>query len=55
MAAGMSNSGIADQLGIGVRSVEKHINAIFSKLGLVEEDHVHRRVHAVLKFLSEVG
>jgi DNA-binding NarL/FixJ family response regulator len=55
MAAGMSNSGIADQLGIGVRSVEKHVNAIFSKLGLVEEDHVHRRVHAVLTFLSEVG
>ena len=55
MAAGMSNSGIADHLGIGVRSVEKHVNAIFAKLGLVEEDHVHRRVHAVLTFLSEVG
>jgi DNA-binding NarL/FixJ family response regulator len=55
MARGMSNSGIADELGIGVRSVEKHVNAIFAKLGLVEEDHVHRRVHAVLQFLSAVG
>jgi hypothetical protein len=35
--------------------VEEHLNTIVSKLGLVEEDHAHRRVHAALKFLSEVG
>jgi hypothetical protein len=35
--------------------VEKHVNTIFSKVGLVEEDHADRRVHALLKFRSEVG
>ena len=55
MARGMSNAGIADDLGIGLRAVEKNISSIFSKLGLSEEDHVHRRVQAVLTFLSEVG
>jgi DNA-binding NarL/FixJ family response regulator len=55
MARGLSNAGIGEQLGIGSRSVEKHISSIFVKLGLNEEDHVHRRVHAVLTFLSEIG
>jgi hypothetical protein len=35
-----------------VRVVEKHINAIFSKLGLGEEPDLHRRVKAVLIYLS---
>ncbi|HEX2647018.1 MAG TPA: DNA-binding response regulator, partial [Candidatus Dormibacteraeota bacterium] len=35
------------------RGVEKHINAIFSKLGLSEEKELHRRVKAALIFLSE--
>jgi len=35
--------------------VEKHINAIFSKLGLSEEPDVHRRVKAALTYLSETG
>ena len=37
------------------RAVEKHINSLFSKLGLSEEPDVHRRVKAVLLFLSEQG
>ena len=37
------------------RAVEKHINSLFSKLGLAEEVDVHRRVKAVLLFLSEQG
>ena len=55
MAGGMSNAGIADHLGIGLRAVEKNISAIFTKLDLSEEQHVHRRVQAVLTFLSDVG
>ena len=37
------------------RGVEKHINAIFSKLHLVEEPDVNRRVTAVLMYLSDGG
>jgi len=55
MARGMSNSAIGAHLGIGIRSVEKHISSIFAKLGLHEELDVHRRVQAVLTFLSEVS
>lgn len=55
MARGMSNAAIAVELHIGTRAVEKHINSIFAKLGLVEDDRTHRRVQAVLTFLSEVG
>ena len=55
MARGMSNSAIGTHLGIGLRSVEKHISSIFAKLGLSEEMDVHRRVQAVLTFLSEVS
>ncbi len=55
MAQGMSNAAIAGSLRTGTRAVEKHINSIFAKLGLVEDDKSHRRVQAVLTFLSEVG
>jgi DNA-binding NarL/FixJ family response regulator len=55
MARGMNNAAIAQDLGIGVRSVEKHINAIFAKLGIAEEESVHKRVLAVVTWLSEVG
>jgi hypothetical protein len=33
--------------------VEKHVSAIFTKLGLVEERSSHRRVAAVLAFLAD--
>ena len=52
MAQGKNNAGIADALVLSERAVEKHINSIFSKLGLSEEPDVHRRVKAVLLFLS---
>lgn len=55
MAIGMSNTAIAASLRTGTRAVEKHINSIFAKLGLVEDDKSHRRVRAVLTFLSDVG
>jgi DNA-binding NarL/FixJ family response regulator len=52
MAQGSSNDAIAAALFISVRVVEKHIGAIFAKLGLAEETDVHRRVKAVLIYLS---
>jgi DNA-binding NarL/FixJ family response regulator len=55
MATGMSNTAIATSLRTGTRAVEKHINSIFAKLGLVGDDKTHRRVQAVLTFLSDVG
>jgi DNA-binding NarL/FixJ family response regulator len=51
MASGKNNAGIAGALVLTERAVEKHINSIFSKLGLSEEPAVHRRVKAVLLFL----
>jgi hypothetical protein len=35
--------------------VEKHVNAIFTKLGLTGEQQVHRRVAAVLTFLRDAS
>ena len=35
------------------RAVEKHINSIFMKLGLVTDEDVSRRVKATLMFLAD--
>lgn len=51
MAAGSSNQGIADELVITVRAVEKYVSSIFDKLGLPATISDSRRVHAVLLFL----
>jgi DNA-binding NarL/FixJ family response regulator len=55
MAQGKNNAAIAASLFLTERAVEKHINSIFSKLALSEERDVHKRVKAVLLFLSEEG
>jgi DNA-binding NarL/FixJ family response regulator len=55
MAEGKNNAAIAEALFVSERAVEKHINALFHKLGLSEEEHVHRRVAAVLAFLRDEG
>jgi Response regulator containing a CheY-like receiver domain and an HTH DNA-binding domain len=55
MAQGRNNAGIAAALFLSERAVEKHINALFSKLGLSEEPDTHRRVKAVLLFLAGRG
>jgi len=52
MAQGKNNAAIAASLFLSERAVEKHINAIFSKLGLTEEADVNRRVKAVLIYLG---
>ncbi|MEO3873895.1 response regulator transcription factor [Nonomuraea sp. B12E4] len=52
MAHGRSNSAIAKALHLSISSVEKHVNAIFTKLGLENSGDVHRRVAAVLTYLG---
>ena len=41
MASGHTNSFIADQLFLSTHAVEKHINSIFSKLGLTGDQQAH--------------
>ena len=55
MAQGKTNTAIGAALSLTVRAVEKHINAIFSKLPLAETPDADRRVTAVLLFLAEPG
>ncbi|MEN3283663.1 MAG: hypothetical protein V7607_4803 [Solirubrobacteraceae bacterium] len=51
MATGSSNQGIADELIITLRAVEKYVSTIFTKLGLPSTKSESRRVLAVLLFL----
>jgi DNA-binding NarL/FixJ family response regulator len=53
MAEGRSNRGIADHLVITEAAVEKHVTAIFQKLGLGPTQTQHRRVRAVLTYLRD--
>jgi DNA-binding NarL/FixJ family response regulator len=55
MATGANNAAIADRLTVTVRAVERHINSIFSKLGLIEEGEAHSRVRAVLLYLADAS
>jgi DNA-binding NarL/FixJ family response regulator len=53
IAQGKSNPAIAESLFLTKRAVEKHINAIFLKLGLADAQDVSKRVKAALMFLAE--
>jgi DNA-binding NarL/FixJ family response regulator len=53
MAEGRNNAAIAQSLFLTERSVEKVIHSIFLKLGLGFETSVHKRVKAVILYLSE--
>lgn len=52
MAEGRSNHAIARTLYVTEGAVEKHVKNIFSKLGLAQTSDDHRRVLAVLTYLS---
>ena len=52
IAEGKSNAAIAESLYLTKRAVEKHINAIFMKLNLLNPDDVSRRVKAALMFIG---
>lgn len=55
LAEGRSNLAIAADLHLALRSVEKHVTAIFTKLDLAEAPTDHRRVLAVLRYLNSQG
>ena len=51
MAEGRSNAAIAGKLFVTEKAISKHINSIFTKLGLPPSDDDNRRVLAVLAYL----
>ena len=53
IAEGRNNASIAAELFVTQHSVEKHINAIFTKLGLSGDRTNHPRVRATLMYLAE--
>jgi DNA-binding NarL/FixJ family response regulator len=53
MAEGRSNQGLAEDLVVTDRTVEKHVRSIFEKLGLEPQAGEHRRVNAVLRYLQD--
>ena len=52
MAEGLSNQGIAHALLISNAAVEKHVTSVFRKLAITSEGAEHRRVRAVLRYLT---
>jgi DNA-binding NarL/FixJ family response regulator len=52
MAQGRSNAAIARQLSIKEKAVVGHVSHIYDVLGLAHWDDDHRRVLAVVRFLS---
>ncbi|MFS8102259.1 response regulator transcription factor [Lentzea alba] len=52
MAQGLTNGRISEQLHISQSAAEKHINAIFDKLGLTGSTGLSRRVLAVVHYLG---
>ena len=55
LAEGRSNQAIAGLLFLSEASVEKHITAIFQKLGLEPDEHGNRRVLAAIAHLESTG
>jgi DNA-binding NarL/FixJ family response regulator len=52
MAEGRSNAAIAARLFVTEKSVSKHTNSIFTRLGLPQSEDDNRRVLAVLAYLN---
>lgn len=52
MAEGRSNLAVSEKLFLSPKTIESHVNSIFTKLGLFPAADDHRRVLAVLTFLK---
>lgn len=52
LAEGASNAAIARELSITERAVKQHCSNIYDQLGLQPSDDKHRRVLAVIRFLT---
>ncbi|MEU1643104.1 response regulator [Micromonospora zamorensis] len=52
MAQGHTNATIAERLHVSQSAVEKHVNTIFDKLGLLHVTGYSRRVLAILRYLG---
>ncbi|GHG55467.1 DNA-binding response regulator [Flavimobilis marinus] len=55
IAAGLSNAGIAERLGITEKSVQNHVNAIYATLGIDANPTRNPRVTAALRLIEETG
>jgi DNA-binding NarL/FixJ family response regulator len=51
IAAGATNHAIAERMYLSKRAIERHVTAIFDKLGITASRQDHRRVLAVLAYL----
>jgi DNA-binding NarL/FixJ family response regulator len=51
VAEGRSNKAIGGQLELSQRGVQKHVTAVFAKLGLAADEDDNRRILAVLEYL----
>jgi DNA-binding NarL/FixJ family response regulator len=51
VAEGRSNKAIGERLELSRRGVQKHVTAVFAKLGLDEDEDDNRRILAVLEYL----
>ncbi|QHC60907.1 response regulator transcription factor [Rathayibacter sp. VKM Ac-2760] len=52
LASGLTNAAIAERLGIAVRSVDNHVNALYAALSLRSDGTRNPRVEATLQFLE---
>jgi DNA-binding NarL/FixJ family response regulator len=55
VAEGRSNKAIGDRLELSQRGVQKHVTAVFAKLGLTADEDDNRRILAVLEYLRLDG
>jgi DNA-binding NarL/FixJ family response regulator len=53
IAASKSNLAIARDFDITQGAVEKHVNEIFMRLGIANDESISRRVHATLLYLAQ--